>query len=270
MLLKVRNSVSTFLHDQIHLLRLRRSGLSSNLSSLVSLEKDDISSKGTLFAEWDKGKDCTKWWSYFPVYDRHLSSYTNNPVKMLEIGIFKGGTIPAWKKILHQGSLYVGIDINPECEAFADEHQGTYIRIGSQSDKVFLAEVISEFGPFDIIIDDGSHRPEDQIASFNILFEKGLAANGIYFVEDTHAESYRRFGQGQKSFVKLVTSVSRAMNFVYSENRPLNRFRKGCKDRYKFLRVPKVISCIEFIEFSDSMIVVKKASSKGIPMSDWR
>ena len=92
MIFKVYGVVKTFLHDQIHLLRLRRSGLSSNLSSLESITKDDISPKGILFADWDEGKDCTKWWSYFSVYDRHLSSYNHAPVKMLEIGVFKSVT----------------------------------------------------------------------------------------------------------------------------------------------------------------------------------
>jgi hypothetical protein len=48
------------------------------------------------------------------------------------------------------------------------------VRIGSQADPEFLRRVVREFGPFDLIIDDGSHHSSHIIATFNHLFDAGL------------------------------------------------------------------------------------------------
>jgi hypothetical protein len=45
----------------------------------------------------------------------------------------------------------------------------------------------------DIIIDDGSHLPEDQIATFELGFLK-LREHGLYFIEDTHCGFELKYG----------------------------------------------------------------------------
>lgn len=55
---------------------------------------------------------------------------------------------------------------------------------GSQIDIDFLEDVCNQAGPFDIIIDDGSHVNEHLIKSFEFLFSK-LKTEGIYVIEDT-------------------------------------------------------------------------------------
>jgi hypothetical protein len=55
---------------------------------------------------------------------------------------------------------------------------------GSQDDPVLLAALNENHGPFDLIIDDGSHRPEHMIMSFSQLYPR-MPPDGIYLIEDT-------------------------------------------------------------------------------------
>ena len=47
------------------------------------------------------------------------------------------------------------------------EEDNVRICIGSQADKDFLADVSETWGPFDIVLDDGSHVMEHQIITFD-------------------------------------------------------------------------------------------------------
>jgi len=65
---------------------------------------------------------------------------------------------------------------------------------GSQADKNFLNEVQTEIGgKFDIIIDDGSHQMQHQMASLYLLFN-AIKPGGIYVVEDLHTSYWSGFG----------------------------------------------------------------------------
>ena len=128
-------------------------------------------------ADWHKIE------SYFEVYDRYFGPLLGKPVKMLEIGVDRGGSIAGWKKYFGERKLdYTGIDIKPDCSRFARE--GVKIVIGDQMDVKLLAEVANA-GPYDIIIDDGGHITGQQIVSFEQLFV-AVRDGGFYVIEDTH------------------------------------------------------------------------------------
>lgn len=50
---------------------------------------------------------------YIPLYDKFLSEYRNKDVKLLEIGIKKGGSIKMWREFFNQNSIIYGLDIDP-------------------------------------------------------------------------------------------------------------------------------------------------------------
>jgi hypothetical protein len=54
---------------------------------------------------------------------------------------------------------------------------------GDQSDKELLAELAGSYGPFDLVIDDGSHLGVHQHASFAALFPS-VRPGGWYVIED--------------------------------------------------------------------------------------
>lgn len=67
------------------------------------------------------------------------------------------------------------------------------MRIGDQSDEAFLASIIEEFGVPDVVLDDGGHRPELMVGSFQFLFPR-MPKNGVYLIEDTHATYWKEYG----------------------------------------------------------------------------
>jgi SAM-dependent methyltransferase len=152
--------------------------------------------------EAHQGRPCHKWRHYFAAYDREFAPYRAAPVKMLEIGVARGGSIALWRQFLGPEAQIVGVDINPRCKGF--EAPGIAVEIGSQADTAFLAELVSKHGPFDIILDDGSHRMADQITSLEALWP-ALRPGGTYAVEDIHTSYFTRFGGGYRrpeSFVE--------------------------------------------------------------------
>jgi Methyltransferase domain len=133
------------------------------------------------FSANNHGRSVYKGSHYFPAYERHLARFCGLSVTMVEIGVFDGGSLEMWKKYLGPSAQVVGIDINPACR----RHEAAQIavRIGDQADPAFLQEVVDEFGPVDIVLDDGSHRGADIAATFEVLYPQ-LERNGVYIVED--------------------------------------------------------------------------------------
>lgn len=65
--------------------------------------------------------------------------------------------------------------------------------LGDQGQPATLLAAEKAAGPFDVIIDDGSHRSDHMIATFRALFPK-LRAGGIYFIEDLEANFLQNTG----------------------------------------------------------------------------
>lgn len=117
---------------------------------------------------------------YARKYDSYFSNYRDKEIKLLEIGVQYGYSVKMWEEYFTKASIFA-IDIEPNCKSF--ETDRAKIAIGSQNDSVFLAQVNENWGPFDIIIDDGSHHNESMTISFETLFPL-LKPGGLYVVED--------------------------------------------------------------------------------------
>lgn len=143
---------------------------------------------------WDAdGPIVHKWLHYLPIYDRYFGPYRGKPVRMLEIGVSKGGSLEMWRKWFGPDLILFGIDIDPDCAQFDGDFG--QVRIGSQDDPDFLRAVVAEMGGVDIVLDDGSHRSPHMRATLDVLFPM-LSDGGIYMVEDLHADYWRRFEGG--------------------------------------------------------------------------
>ena len=159
----------------------------------------------TVWSEFLNNKQRTvhKWTQYFPAYETHFSRFVNRPVVFFEIGCGRGGSAQMWKRYLGPRAQIVGMDINPECREFEEEQIA--IRVGSQSDVDFLAGVLEEFGPPDVVLDDGSHRMSDVVETFRFLYPR-TAAGGVYMVEDLHTAYWDEYGGGvgrEGTFIEL-------------------------------------------------------------------
>lgn len=148
-----------------------------------------------------------KWHHYIPIYDRYFSSFRGRKIRFLEIGVSKGGSLQMWRKYFGDDAIIFGIDINPECEKF--NGLAGQVRIGSQTDKLFLESVVKEMGGVDIVLDDGSHHMDHIPATLKILFPY-LSYSGIYMIEDLHAAYWKRFGGGyraKKNFFRFIMDL---------------------------------------------------------------
>ncbi len=147
------------------------------------------------FAGHKSGRVLDKWVHYFPIYDRHLSPYRGRDLRVLEIGVYQGGSLDMWQWYLGPSSTLIGIDIDETATQLAAKDK--IIVIGDQSDRDFLASVVQRYGPFDIIIDDGGHTMEQQITSIDVLFPS-LVEGGVYIVEDCHTSYWEAYGGGRR------------------------------------------------------------------------
>jgi hypothetical protein len=158
------------------------------------------------------GRPLHKWTHYFPIYEAHFARFVNRPVTFIEIGAGRGGSLQMWRDYLGPHAQVIGLDIRSECKAF--EGFGIAVRIGDQADTGFLADVVEEFGPPDVVLDDGSHVMSDIADTFAYLYPR-MEPNGVYFVEDLHCAYVERFGGGLRrrgSFVEIAKDLIDELN----------------------------------------------------------
>jgi hypothetical protein len=188
------------------------------------------------------GRTMQKWNHYLDLYDTYLAPYRCKPVKMLEIGVNRGGSLQLWRRYFGSEAMIYGVDVNPECARFADFP--TQIRIGSQADPAFLRSVISELGRPDIIIDDGSHVAKHQQVSFETLFPL-LAPGGIYVIEDMHTAYWR--GEWEGGYKRPGTAVELVKQLIDDMHGWWHRRSGGFANREDLVAI-HVHDSITFIE----------------------
>jgi hypothetical protein len=156
-----------------------------------------------------------KWIDYLPIYERLFAPYRGTNVTMIEIGVSEGGSLDMWREYFGPNATIFGIDIEPSCAEKVDAPN--QVRIGSQNDQAFLKSIIEETGAPDIILDDGSHVADHQIASFRHLWPE-LKDGGLYIVEDTHTAYWPRFRGGYRkkgTAIELSKSLADDMHGWY-------------------------------------------------------
>jgi Methyltransferase domain len=159
-----------------------------------------------------------KWHHYLPLYDRYFAAWRNRPLRFLEIGVFKGGSLSMWRKYFGPDAVLFGIDIDPACAAY-DGIAGQ-VRIGSQDDPDFLRAVVGEMGGVDVVLDDGSHVMEHIRKSFEVLFPL-VTSGGTYMVEDLHSAYWRRYGGGYRraeNFFNFVREMTDDLHEWYHDH----------------------------------------------------
>jgi hypothetical protein len=146
---------------------------------------------------------------YTPHYERHFAPYADRPVRVLEIGIggyqaseMGGASLRMWKHYFRRGLIH-GLDI-----ADKSGHDETRVRTiqGDQSDVDFLVALNERHGPFDIVVDDGSHLSEHVIVSMTTLFPL-LRHGGLYVVEDLETSYWPAWNGGRTDPGDPGTSV---------------------------------------------------------------
>jgi hypothetical protein len=152
----------------------------------------------------NEGPIVHKWHHYLPIYERYFAPYKSLKPRFLEIGVSKGGSLSLWRNYFGPDAVIFGIDIDPSCAAL--DGKSGQVRIGSQDDPDFLANVVKEMGGVDIILDDGSHFSKHIRASLNTLFPL-LEEGGVYMVEDLHATYWRTHEGGYQEPNSIIGDI---------------------------------------------------------------
>jgi hypothetical protein len=155
--------------------------------------------------------------NYTDVYEAYLAPIRHEKVNILEVGMGVpgdawesniahgrntggGASIKMWHDYFPNGQIF-GADINPAPHLDGDRVK-TFVL--DQGDPAALNRFVQEAGvEFDLIIDDGSHRPDHQQITLSALFPH-LKPGALYFVEDLLAN-----GQGDRDMGRFsATSVA--------------------------------------------------------------
>ncbi|WP_231514657.1 class I SAM-dependent methyltransferase [Mycobacterium sp. URHB0044] len=243
--------------------RMQRA-LGPELGASQTWVAEDSPPAGELGAIFIKTRGVHKWMHYLPVYESVIDR--SRPIRMLEIGVLNGGSLQMWREYLHPRSVVVGIDIDPNCKEFEDPENNIHVRIGGQQDATFLQEVNSEFGPFDLILDDGSHMTSHMVASFRCLFASALGDPGTYVVEDVHTNYWKSYRDSSMSFVDFIAVLVDAMHAHYPGAESELKFRTGHPSSLRDVSVPRITPTLNSIEINDSIVVVRKGS-RALPRS---
>lgn len=217
---------------------------SRQASGIVS-GKDPVNPLITYLEGNPDGRIVHRWHHYFDIYHHHFSRFRGQPLTMIEIGVFNGGSLQMWRDYFGPRSTIVGVDINPDCAQFSEP--GIDIVIGDQADRAFLRSLSERYANFAILLDDGGHRMNQQIATFEELYPR-LQADGVYLCEDTHTSYDPVFGGGLRkpnTFIETVKSLVDRLNAFHSVD-------------HSQLEPDDFTRTTDSMHFYDSVVVIEK------------
>lgn len=142
-----------------------------------------------------EGPGIWKWRHYFDIYHRHFAKFIGQRVNIVEIGIFSGGSLGMWRHYFGERATVYGVDIQDVCRAY--ESESVKVFIGDQADPHFWSRFCEQVPEIDIVIDDGGHESEQQIATLEALLPR-MRPGGVFVCEDligTH-NSFHRYACG--------------------------------------------------------------------------
>lgn len=191
-----------------------RSGLPRSMTELANRHGTD---KGTLGPSGAWGA-----LNYTDVYEGYFAPYRFEPISILEIGLgvtgerwsarivhgrnLEGGaSLKLWYDYFPNAKIY-GIDVNPARHIDNDRIR-TFV--ADQGDPGDLDAFLQAAGrpEFDIVIDDGSHRPDHQQVSLAFFLPR-LKPHGVYVIEDLAANGVGDGATGRSASDRVLNTRS--------------------------------------------------------------
>lgn len=165
--------------------------------------------------------------NYTRVYQSYFSAIRNKVRTVVEVGIggsdtpdLGGNSLRMWRTYF-PGAHIIGIDLYPKS---INESRITTI-IADQSDVATLERIACEFGPFDIVIDDGSHIGRLTANTFDVFYPH-VRLGGYYAIEDTNTSYSEEYEGGpigtRDTAVSLVQSLVHRVHLDPEDVGPLH------------------------------------------------
>lgn len=168
---------------------------------------------------------------YTRIYAKLFAPLRKRKIRFLEIGVQFGYSIHLWERYFRKGDLYF-FDIDLSYLIYQPKRAHLYqVDQGSREQ---LHKVLAQIGTeFDIIIDDGGHRMDQQQISFETLFPH-VRPGGLYIIEDTH--------------------TSYLQEYQFENTRPTIEYLKKEIDQFHM----REASDIDSITFYPKLVVIRK------------
>lgn len=150
----------------------------------------------------ESGTDKNTSHAYGPLYSRLFAPLRDTARAVLEIGVYSGASALAMADFFGAAQV-TGVDITLQNLRFGRFHPRISFRQldGTLPDAPAVLLGGEPGGFWDVVLDDASHRPEDQVASFRV-WGPHVAPGGIYVIEDidgAHADAVRAGLEGAAS-----------------------------------------------------------------------
>ena len=210
-----------------------------------------------IFSKYDTDKN-KKFHNYSRQYEELLKPYREEKIKFLEIGVFYGESLKAFREVFKNAEYIIGLDTNQNCKTCENKDDDIYVEIGDATSNNLINSIIEKYGNFDIILDDGSHKNKDVIKSFELLFPL-MNDGGLYIVEDTIC---------YKDSDSIDTNYPNHLNYFFKFTEFLNQWRfdsisglkDHCVDPFKIMKKTDNVFeySIDKIEYGCSYIAINK------------
>lgn len=199
----------------------------------------------------DKGTQFTQ------VYHRWLGGVREQRLRMLEIGLYNGGSFRMWRDYLPNATLH-GIDIEERTLAYQHEVPNSEVRLVDQGDPYALAAFVGELGGnYDMILDDGGHTMEQQIVSFEVLWPT-VMPGGIYAIEDLATSYYCEYGG--RGIGEPGTAVDYCKGLIDAVQRKQAMYPPGSSRRAaSVVEIAKLRADVASVHFHPGLALVVKA-----------
>lgn len=202
-----------------------------------------------------------KWEAYFPVYERWLALYRQQPIRLLEVGVQNGGSLAVWGQYFPFAEKIVGCDIDPACGQLEYSDTRIEVVVGDVNAVSTQQKIHALCNGFDIVIDDGSHKSRDIVATFKHFYPR-LRPGGLYVVEDLHCSYWSRWQGGllrRDSAIEFFKSLIDVLNLESwgVAGATSHVLGTGRKQRSHCIRIADVAD-MESVAFYNSMCVIAK------------
>ena len=124
--------------------------------------------------------------SYLPLYQNLLINKRETAKNVLEIGIYKGGSIKLWSDFFTNANVY-GLDIMHIDNVWEEIKNNEKIILHTSSDAYdndfFINNFLNKNIKFDFMLDDGPHTLES-MKQFIKLYSQIMTDDGMLIIED--------------------------------------------------------------------------------------
>lgn len=192
---------------------------------------------------------------FTPIYERHLRHLHDQPVRLLEVGIYRGQSLAMWSEYFSKGWVG-GIDISygELRKRWAHYPMALADQTNPEQMSAAFEKLGITLGSLDICIDDGGHRMSQQNACIGICWPM-LKSGGFYILEDLHTAYPELLGRHEH----LPYHVGHLDELPTSAER-LNRLMLGYDDAFVGVPTKEVrhVSLVSHVPTKSFTAIIEK------------